>query len=330
MHYSGSLLGGHIVAGNHAERPLVRTEPGNQLLVAHAHEVRALAASDHLVRYLVVEKGVDEVPGDDVGRRVAGIGIGGFHPHVIDVRPYAERGVGRQGPGGGGPCEEIEIVLAHGLELHGAGRVLHVAVASRLVELMAAEPGAGCGGIGLYGLAFVEQTLAVDVLEQPPQGLDVAVVVGYVGVVHVDPVAYAFGQRAPFGGIFHDLPAACAVIFLNADLPAYVLLGDAELLLHSELHRKPVGVPAGAAAHLESRLRLVAADRILDGAGHHMVYSGHSVGGRRALEENELGRTLPEFEGLLERPVLFPVLQDPVGDGHEIQSAILFECHIFC
>ena len=119
------------------------------------------------------------------------------------------------------------------------------------------------------------------------------------------------------------------VVFLYADLAANVGLGDAKFLLDAELHGESVGVPAGAAAPLPACLRLVAADGVLDGTGHHVVDAGHAVGRRRTFKENELGLTLGKFETLLECPKFFPTLQNPVAGGHQIKSLIFFECHIF-
>ena len=38
----GALVRGHVVSGNHSESTLVRTHPGDQLLVAHTYKVGAL------------------------------------------------------------------------------------------------------------------------------------------------------------------------------------------------------------------------------------------------------------------------------------------------
>ena len=88
-------------------------------------------------------------------------------------------------------------------------------------------------GVGLYGEAFVEEPLLVDLAQQPPQRLDVAVVVGDVGVLHVDPVAHLAGQLLPFLRVLHHLAAAGGIIFVYADLLPDVLLGDTEGLLYA-------------------------------------------------------------------------------------------------
>ncbi len=59
---------------------------------------------------------------------------------------------------------------------------------------MRTESRAGCGGIGLYGVAFVEQTLFIYYFEKVPQGLYIAVIIGNIGIVHIHPVTYKFGK----------------------------------------------------------------------------------------------------------------------------------------
>lgn len=106
-----------------------------------------------------------------------------------------------QGPGCGGPGEYVEIFLGQGgagstgiggkhLELGCHRGVLHIAIAAGLVQFVTAEAGAGSGRIGLYGVALVEQALVVKLLQQPPEGLYVLVVIGDIGVLHIHPVAH--------------------------------------------------------------------------------------------------------------------------------------------
>ena len=214
-------------------------------------------------------------------------------------------------------------------ELGADRRILDVTVTAGLVELVGAQASAGGRAVGLDGLALVEIALAVDILQQVPERLDVTVVVGDVRIVHIHPIADALGKGTPLSGIFHHLPATAVIIFGDADLRADILLGDAEFLLHTELHGQSVSVPAGAAAHQVSGLGLVTADGVLDGTRHHMVDARHAVRRRRSLEEDELRRAFPEGERLLERRIALPALQDVVSDAHQIQSLVFFECHYF-
>ena len=103
----------------------------------------------------------------------------------------------------------------------------------------------------------------------------------------IDPVAHLAGEVIPFVLEFHHFAATGLVVVLHGDLLADVLLGDAEGFLHAKLHGQTVRVPAALTSDVLAGEGLVAADDVLDGAGHHVVDAGHAVGGRRALKENE-------------------------------------------
>ena len=195
---------------------------------------------------------------------------------------------------------------------------------------MGAESGSCGRGVWLDREALVEETLVVNLLQKIPEGLDVSVVIGDVRVVHVHPVADALSERHPLLCIFHHLGAAGPVVFLHTDLVSDVFLRDAELLLHAQLDRQSVGVPACAAVHLEAGLSLVSADGVLDRAGHYVMDSRHAVGGWRTLEENEFRRTFPHLEGFLESAVLLPSFKHLIAGADQIKTLVLFECHIFC
>ena len=72
--------------------------------------------------------------------------------------------------------------------------------------------------IGLNGVTLVEHIVLVELLQEPPEGLDVLVVVGDIGVVEVDKVAHALGKVAPFLGEHHHVLAALTVVLLGGDV----------------------------------------------------------------------------------------------------------------
>ena len=194
---------------------------------------------------------------------------------------------------------------------------------------MGAEAGAVRRAVGLDCVSLVKKALVVDLLEEEPQSLDITVVVGYVRIVQVHPVAHAFGHVGPLLGVLHHLLTASAVVFFDGYFRSDVGLGNAQFLLHSEFDGQSVCVPACATAHFPACLALVAADRVLDGTGHHMMYARLSVCRRRTFKEDELRLPFREFETLLEGLEFFPTLQHTVSRGNQIQSFIFFECHIF-
>ena len=134
-----------------------------------------------------------------------------------------------------------------------------------------------CGRVGLNGVTLIEQALVEELLQKPPQCLDIFVVVGDIRVVHIHPVTHLLCQVLPYVGELHHLLAAGAVVLLDRDCLADILLGDAELLLHTQLYGQTVCVPTRLTVYEVTLLCLVAADNILDGAGHHVVNTRHTV-----------------------------------------------------
>ena len=340
MHDTGTVFRGDVVAGDDAESVSFGLHPGNQLFVTDADQRGTLDGSaGHGARILVVEMRLQERLGNDIASRSLGIGIHAVNGHIFDVRTDAERGIGRQGPRRGGPGQNIDRTVSpreeefrsgvtNHLELHGDGGILDIAVAAGLVQLVGAQSRAGSRGIGLNGVAFVEVTLVIDLLEQVPERLDVVVVVGDIGTVRIYPVTDLFRQRDPLGGVFHHLFAAGPVVFRHGNLLADILLGNAEFLLDTQLHRQAVGIPAGTTVHEETLLRLVTADGVLDGTGHHMVDARHAVCGGRTLEKDKLRRPLAQFHRCLERILLLPGGEDLAVDLHQIQFLVLGKTHI--
>ena len=83
---------------------------------------------------------------------------------------------------------------------------------------MRRESGACAGRIRLNGISLIEQSLVVKLLEQPPKGLDIFVVVCDVGVVKVNEIAHFLGELSPLGSEFHHVLPAFSVIVLYGDI----------------------------------------------------------------------------------------------------------------
>ena len=325
-----TLIRGHIIPGNHAECVPVRTEPRDELPVAQSDKFTALdAAREQLMFHLGPEESVHAGFGHDIRCLRPGIRIGRPHLHIVDVGTHAQRRIGRKGPGRGSPGQEVEILLPFHPELNGGRSVAHVLVAAGLIEFVGTEAGAVRGRIRLNGVSLVQETLVIDFPEKVPQRLDVTVVVGDVRVVHIHPVSYPLRHVHPLLGVFHHLLAAGGVIFLHRHLRADVGLGDTQFLFDAQFHGKSVGVPSGATGYPVAGLRLVPADGILDGTGHHMMDARHAVGGRRAFEKNERRGSFTNFQRFLKRMNPFPSVQDLFSGLGQIQPLIFFESHIF-
>ena len=129
-----------------------------------------------------------------------------------------------------------------------------------------------CGGrIWLDGIALVEQVLVVKLLEQPPQAFDILIVVGDIGVLHINPVTHLMGKVCPLGGVHHHVLTATAVVVLDGNLGTDVFLGDAQFLLHAKFHWQTVGIPTSLALHLETLHGLETTEGVLQRACQNVV-----------------------------------------------------------
>ena len=239
-------------------------------------------------------------------------------------------GVGRERPRGGGPHHEVGGVTHHpGVGVlqgqQDVGRlVLLVGVDAGLAELVAGQRGAAPRAVGDDLQVLVEQALVEEVLEVPPDGLDVVGVEGPVGGGEVHPVADPLGELLPVLHVVEDRgpaePGELGDAHLVLDL---ALAGDAQPALDLHLHREAVGVPAGPAGDQEAAHGAVAAEEVLVDPGPHVVQAGPAVGrGRTLVEDPGLG-PLPAADRALEDQVPAPAGQllllqrDEVGVGRD-------------
>jgi hypothetical protein len=167
-------------------------------------------------------------------------------------------------------------------------------------------------------VALVEEVLVGDLLERPPDRVDVRAVERAVRVVEVDPEADALGQRVPVLEEGEDRLAALLVELGDAVVLDLGLVLDAQLLLDGDLHRQAVAVPAALALDQVALHRLVARVDVLEDAGEDVVGPRPAVRGRRALVEDPRLAALTVADRLAEHVALAPAAEDlllEVGEG---------------
>ena len=118
---AGTVDGGHVVAGNYAERIVAGTHPRNELAVVHTYQVGAHTFAHYFPRHefvarLVVfernfggfgiEYRVEQRFSHYYGDFFAAIFIICVDEAIFDLRTYAQCSVRRQSPWGSGPCQE--------------------------------------------------------------------------------------------------------------------------------------------------------------------------------------------------------------------------------
>ena len=183
---------------------------------------------------------------------------------------------------------------------------------------MGAERGAAAGAVGDDFKALIEQALVPNLFEGPPLGLNKAVVIGNIGVVHVSPKADGLGEVLPHALIFPHALLALRDKGGNAVLLNLLLAVNVQKLFHLQLHRQAVGVPAGLAGHHFSLHGLIAGKQVLKGAGFGVADVGLAVGGGGAVIKGIGGAVLSSLHTLFKNVVLRPELFHCLFPLHEI------------
>src|SRR5205085_3274285 len=160
--------------------------------------------------------------------------------------------------------------------------------------------------IGQHFVPPVQQRLVVQPLQQPPHGFDVFGRVRDVGMLVIEPVPDALGQRLPVRLVGEDVLAAQLVELLDAVRLDLLLARDAERLLDLDLHGQAVRVPARDAGHALPEHRVVAADQVLDGAGEHVMDARPPIGRGRSLVKHERRAVPGGFLRLLKQALVLP------------------------
>jgi hypothetical protein len=220
-----------------------------------------------------------------------------------------QAGVGGQRPGRRGPGEEGDVArlvrgdhaTGHQVAVHrgeggvdaGVGHVLAVAL-RHLVRCQRRVRRRRVPG----GLVVLDQQAPLpQLLHDPPARLDVAGVVGDVGVLQVEPEADALGHLVPVLDVLEHVVAAQGVEAGDAVVLDLLLVGEPEPALDRDLDRQAVRVPAALAVDAVTLHRLEAREQVLEHAADHVVHAGLAVRGGRALVEHPAAAG----RGLLER-----------------------------
>ena len=162
----------------------------------------------------------------------------------------------------------------------------------------------------------------MQLLQRPPQGFYIFIVKGYVGFFHIHPVAHLFGDLFPLILIPHHHLAAFLIIFLYGYLLAYVFLGYAQFLLHTQLHRQAMRIPAGLTGHIVALHGFVAAHQVFQRTRDHMVNARHTISARRTLVKYEWLLSLTHLHTLLKTMLRLPLSQELLLYGRHIQTFI--------
>ena len=175
---------------------------------------------------------------------------------------------------------------------------------------MVAQARLAAGAVGRAPVVLVHEPVVPELLEDPPARLDVVVVVRDVRVLHVRPEGDPLRQLLE---VAHVAIHALAALLVEPGDAVRLDLGlrvQPQLLLHLDLDRQAVRVPARLAGHAVAPHRLVAREQVLDDARHDVVHAGTPVRRRRPLVEHEQVLLGPFLDAAPEDVVLAPELED--------------------
>ncbi len=322
---TGAVLGRHVVRVHHVVGRLRELDELERMLVRPALH---LGAGEGLPGPLpaLAERLLDQRLGDDELLRtvrrddVRDAGVGGDgrvgHQRPGRRRPHQERGLAGQRAGG-----EREADVDGGVD-------------DRLValgELVVGQARAAAGAPGGDAVVLDEQALGVDLLQRPPDRLDVLGVHRAVGVFEVGPVPHA--GRELFEGVRvarHRL-AALGVELGDAVRLDVLLAGEAQLLLDRQLDGEAVAVPAGLPRHVVAAHGAEAGEDVLEDAGLDVVGARHAVGGGRTFVEHPFGAARGLVQGLGEDLLLAPEVEHRVLERGQVDLgghlAVRRRCH---
>ena len=228
--------------------------------------------------------------------------------HVRNLGMDRDGRVRQQRPRRRRPHEQRRVLLVREREAH-----VDAGIGHRLVshgDLVIGQRRAAPRAVGDDFEVLVQQTLVVDLLQRPPDALDVVVRHRLVRVAEVGPVGDPLGEALPVGHVAQDALAAPRVELLDA-VGLDVALGlQAELLLDLELDRKAVAVPASAAGNRVAAHRLVARIDVLEDPGEDVVDAGPAVRRRRSFVDHVFIRPLASRDGTGEHVLVAPSLED--------------------
>src|SRR4029078_4140466 len=126
------------------------------------------------------------------------------------------------------------------------------------------------------------------------------------GMLVIEPVPNAIGEILPLRLILEHALARPGVEFFPPKALVVFLARELQLLLHLDLHRESVGVPAGNTGDGFSAHGVEPAHQILDGPGKHVMDAGPAVAGGCPLKKHKMFPPLPRLHRLLEEFLVLP------------------------
>ncbi len=306
VHDAGAIFGADEIACDHVcillldrqkgiQRPIVQTD---EIFALHTlDDAILLTAAQHLFDQRLCK---DQLLGAAIRRRT-------FELHIVHIFAHSEGDVRRQSPGCRRPNEEVDAFLVAQREAHVNAGVFDRAIAQR--HFVTAERGAAARAVRDDFLAFVEQILRPELLENPPHALDVIVGEGHIGIIEIHPEGDALGLPLPICDVSEHACLTAFVEFGDAVFLDLLFMCEAQLLLDLDFDRKAVCIPAPLAQAVIAAHRLIARKHVLERARQHVMAARLPVRGRRPLVKHIARSTFALAHRALENALCAPILE---------------------
>ena len=256
--------------------------------------------------------------------KIIGITVSGLYLNIGVFRIHAERDVGGKRPGSCRPRKEISI-LGSRLKAHNCRAVLQGFIALR--HLMRGKRCSAARAVRNYLEALIQKILVPDLLQCPPFGLNIIIIIGNIGMIHVCPEADLTGELLPHSLIFPHRLLALFDKRLDAVCFNLILAFDSDFLFNFQLNRKAVRIPACLSRNLLSLHRMITGNHILNDTGLHMSDMRLAVCSRRSVIEHINGMSLILSNALVEDVIVLPELRRFLLTLNEIQVGVYLVVH---
>ena len=315
-----SVIGGLIEIDRHrCDLFIGRTGLSELLLLCLRERSRLMVRAGDLGGGRLVSQLAEHLVGQCLGDDIV-VAIRSLDLDIGLVRVYAKCHIGRKCPRGGCPCEIVEVILVLCLETDDSRALLDKLVA--LGHFLRRQRGAAPRTVRDNLEALVQKPLLRDLLQRPPLGLDVVVIVGDVRILHIRPEPDGIGEILPHSLIFPDTFLALFDERLHAVLLDLLLAIETKLLLDAQLDRKAVGVPASLSRHIFALHHVIARNHILDDARQDMTDVRLAVRRRRSVIKCVVWRALAGLQALSEDVILLPELVHLMFAVHKVQVCV--------
>jgi hypothetical protein len=151
---------------------------------------------------------------------------------------------------------------------------------------MIRQRGVAARAVHRRAVGLIQEPTVEEILQNPPAGLDVVVLVRDVRVVEIEPEADPLGQLVPVTDIAEHRFPTLPVELGDPALFDVLLALRPDLLLDLHLDRETVRVPPRPAQNAVTAHGAVTGVQVFERAGSDVVDPGLAVGGGGAFEED--------------------------------------------